>query len=112
MIKRISISVANARGVADRWRASYYDKNGKWGNTVSGSAEKVYDKLCALGHNPDIEKVAEIIGNKSWSHLTCIGCGEYVVKAVSFGEDYDSRAVLLCEPCVNDAAQAMKGAAK
>ena len=108
MIKRISISVASARGVADRWRASYYDKRGQWGNTVSGSSEIVYDKLCALGPNPDIAKVAEIIGNKSWSYLTCSGCGEYVVTAVSFGHDYENCEVLLCEQCIKDATTALE----
>jgi hypothetical protein len=106
MIKRPSIAVASGRGVAERWRRQYYESGGgKWQSTVTGSGEDIYNRLCALGPNPDIDKVAETIGNKGWAHLTCSGCGEYVATAVSFGSNYDDRELLLCSPCVKDAAQ-------
>lgn len=108
MKNRVSISVASARGVADRWREQYYERDGrKWSSTVSGPAEKVYDQLCALGQNPDIDIVAKIIGNESWSHLLCSGCNERVKAAVSFGSNYSDNELLLCAPCVEDAARAL-----
>lgn len=108
MIKRVSIAVASGRGVAERWRRQYYERHGgKWQSTVRGSSEQICNQLCALGPNPDIDKVAEIIGNKGWAHLSCSGCGDHVAAAVSFGPDYEDRPILLCAPCVKDAAQAI-----
>jgi hypothetical protein len=101
------VSVASARGVADRWRDQYQNKDGSWSGTVSGGGEGVYKKLCALGHNPDINAVAEAIGNKSWSHLTCIGCGDSVERAADFGSDYSDQRVLLCCDCLSDGLRAI-----
>lgn len=109
MVSRVKISVASARGVADRWRETYRDKTtGKWGTTVSGDSEKVYKALCKLGHKPDIEQVAGIIGNKTWSFLTCSGCNEYITRGADFGSDYSDNQVLLCEPCLKDGLAAMQ----
>jgi hypothetical protein len=109
MVRRVSISVASGRGVAERWRSQYYERQAdKWPNTVNGPSEDVYNKLCALGPNPDIEKVVEIVDGHSWTHLMCSGCNDYVVKAVSFGTDYSDRELLLCAVCVEDAARALK----
>lgn len=96
------IVVANARGVADRWRLQYC-RDGKWTITVSGDSEAVYNKLCSLGHNPPIAKVAEVIGNKSWSYLTCACCSE----SVSVGASFDDN--IICEDCAGDMHKAMAG---
>jgi hypothetical protein len=109
MVRRVSISVASGRDVAERWRYQYYERKGReWSSTVNGPAKNKYDALCALGPNPDIDKVAEIIGNKSWTHLTCNACNDYVVRAVSFGADYSDREILLCSDCIGQAAMVLK----
>jgi hypothetical protein len=109
MVRRVSISVASGRDVAERWRYQYYERKGReWSSTVNGPAKNKYDALCALGPNPDIDKVAEIIGNKSWSYLSCSGCNDYVASAVSFGSDYSESEILLCAACVEDAGRALK----
>lgn len=58
------------------------------------------DNGISLGHVPDIAKVAEIIGNKSWSYVRCEGCGYEVEEAVSIGE-YDAKSY--CKTCIEEA---------
>lgn len=102
MRRLMGLQRASGRGVADRWRSQYYDPQRGWSTTYSGDSETVYNKLCALGVNPPIDRVAEIIGNKGWSYLTCDCCSEEVDRAILFsrsGED-DYR---LCLECVKDA---------
>ena len=106
MVKRVSVSVASGRGVAERWRKQY-QHDGKWTQTAKGKSEQIYDELCALGENPDIEAVAKAIGNQSWSYLTCSGCNDYVVRAADFGDDYGDREIRLCQACLQDGLQAL-----
>lgn len=97
--KYVAVVHASGRDVAERWRAQY-QRGDNWTGTVSGSSKDVYDRLIALGENPDIEKVADIIGNKSWSFIHCDGCGENVRRAVSMGE-YEPKNY--CETCIAEA---------
>lgn len=103
MVSRVKVTFASGRGVAERWR-SQYQRDGVWTRVVSGDSEKIYNALCDLGHNADPAKVAEIIGNQSWSHLSCSACGDYVLRAVDFGCEHSDHGVMLCEPCVKDGA--------
>jgi hypothetical protein len=101
--KYVDVRFASGRGVAARWHSQYCD-GGKWRMTptsVKGrSSEQVYNDLCALGENPDIDKVAEIIGNKSWTHISCDGCPDYVERAISIGE-HEPKAY--CPTCLREA---------
>jgi len=101
--KYVSIIKASGRGVAERWRTRYQKKDG-WTKTASGDSKDVYDKLCDLGHVPDIAKVAEIIGNKSWSYIRCEGCSDEVEEAVSIGE-HDAKSY--CKTCIDEAKTAL-----
>lgn len=96
--KFVSIEHATARGVADRWR-SQYERNGVW---IAGPrpSERVYTDLCSLGDIPDIAVVATIIGNKSWSYLSCNGCRDYVERAVRIGSDDGE---IYCSTCIVEA---------
>jgi hypothetical protein len=104
MTARFYIQIASARGVAERWRRQY-QHGAHWTDTVKGSSEDVYNKLCALGEVPDVAAVATAIGNKSWSHLTCAGCDDHVTRAIKIRGEYDD-GVLLCRACVTEAAKA------
>lgn len=104
--KFVSIEIASARGVDARW-LSQYCRDGVWTNTAYGKGQEIHEKLCALGPNPPIDKVAEIIGNKSWSYITCDGCNDSVAKAVCIGSDYDQRR-RYCVACIDEAAQIIK----
>lgn len=96
--KYVCIQVATGRGVADRYRSQY--PAGDTTRPVGRNPEEVYQRLVALGDNPPIDKVAEIIGNKSWSYISCAGCPEYVERAVAIGE-YEPKAY--CAICVTEA---------
>jgi hypothetical protein len=106
MVERVKVEVASGRGVAERWR-SQYQQGGKWTRTVSGDSELVYNKLCDLGQNPDIDAVSEVIGNKGWSYLSCTSCGEYVKRAADLTRTYSDNHTLICRPCLEDAIRAM-----
>ncbi len=109
MVQRVKVQVASARGVAERWRAQY-QRDGKWTRTVTGDSEVVYNKMCDLGENPDIAKIADAIGNKSWSYISCAACAEYVTRAADLTPPYTDNAILICRPCLEDAIRAMDAA--
>lgn len=110
-VRSIKVQVASAVGVADRWREQYHRADG-WGDTVSGSTKAVHEKLLALGESPPIESVAAVIGNKSWSYLTCSGCGESVEMAVAIGPDWRDDLLLICRSCAGGALTALERAMK
>lgn len=97
-----------AAGVVDKWKEQYA-KGGEWGDIYIGgyavSAKTIYDALVALGPTPCPDKVDEVIGNGSWTHLYCNECRQRVDLAVCVGEepDYDSATAYLCEPCLRAA---------
>jgi hypothetical protein len=105
--RKISVIIASARGVAEAWRRQY-QRDGKWADTVKGSSRATYRKLCALGKRPGIAQVAKVIGNKSWSYLTCAGCRAHIVRAVQIGESWDTSAPLFCECCLDEALTAIR----
>lgn len=105
--KYVRICHASARGVAERWREQY-GRDG-WPNTVSGSSKETYEKLCGLGTNPTIEAVDAIISNKSWTHLSCDGCSEYVLAAIELGE-YETHT--FCFTCIREAMAIIEDADK
>lgn len=111
-MKGISIAVASGRGVADRWREQYLHRTNGWGNTASGPAKDIHEKLCALGQNPTPEQVADVVGNKSWSYLSCSGCNEYIKRAVQFSDSWSEDCILLCDSCVEAAKQALADGTK
>ncbi len=90
----VNLRIASARNVAQRWREQYPE--------ASGKRHDQWKELDALGDNADIEKVVDIIGNKSWSHVSCDGCSEYVVKAVEIGQ-YEAK--VYCEVCIREALE-------
>ncbi len=99
IFRTTSIEIASAANVAERWR-SQYQRDGKWTRTASGDSEEIYNALCDLGRNPDIAAVATIIGNKSWSYLSCDGCDKYVTHAVKLNHGYSEKDHLLCRNCL------------
>lgn len=99
--KYVSVQIASARSVADRWASQYQHPVDGWRDQ---GRKKTYDDIAALGENPAIDSVAEIIGNKSWSHIYCDGCGSYVERAVSIGE-YEPKAY--CKTCIDEAQYAL-----
>lgn len=103
--KFVSVEVATGRGVAERWRNQYFKQDGGWSKHPDSTSEAIYESLRCLGGNPDIAKVANIIGNKSWSYIACDGCNEYVERAIRLGRAY-------CFTCIGEAAEVMKDLAR
>ena len=101
--KYVSVEHATGRGAAERWRSQYQKPTG-WMRTAGGDSELVYNNLCDLGLNPDIKAVADIIGNQSWSYITCDGCSDSVEIAVMLGE-YEAKKY--CRVCINEAASVL-----
>lgn len=101
------VIVASGRDVAKRWYQQYHDERGWMKHGANGHAEEIYDALCALGENPDPRAVAEIIGNKSWSFITCQGCNEQVERAVRLGDGHSVGAPILCRACCFEGALAL-----
>lgn len=99
---RLVLSRQKITNIADRWASQYppdkYPDDTRWG--------QVRQKLAKL----DVETatpndVANIIGNKSWSHVSCSECGDYGDRGVQFGDfgDY-SDSVTVCPSCLRAAA--------
>ena len=110
--KCVSIEIASARGVADKWKEQYFDSKGReWMVTSFGPSKAVYEKLCAFGKNPDIDAVAKVIGNKSWSYISCDSCWSYVNKAVRLGGEF-GESKIYCSSCVEQAHKALEGSKK
>lgn len=85
-------------GVADAWRkqypvAQYPDDDPK------GKIRRALDAIDPAAMTPD--QVAQIIGNKSWSHISCDECGQYGERGVSLGE-YDAKTY--CTSCLRAAS--------
>lgn len=78
--------------VAERWKYQYYTKDG-W--KYSGK-DSVYDKLEALGDNPKATDIDRVIGNSSWTYLTCQTCNREVDAVVIVGEC----EIYTCKKCV------------
>jgi hypothetical protein len=96
----VAVAFINSALIAERWKKQYFER-GSWAQTLSGDSGKVYDKLLAA---TTADEVDAAIGNKTWTHLSCDTCGEYVKRAVVIGS-YDEKRV--CEPCLRGALKAI-----
>lgn len=103
-MRNITIAIASGKGVAERWSRQYGDD---WRSVVGidgrESSKEIYELLCGLGSDPDMDKVDRIIGNKSWTRVTCASCGDAVDRAAEFGYD----TVKVCADCMRAALRAM-----
>lgn len=88
-----------AESVAERWRKLY-------GSSPSTDWKAEVQKQLDSLESPTPEAVNAVIGNNSWTQLSCDSCGRYVDIAVQVGDelDYESHTVTLCTSCVKEAA--------
>lgn len=82
--------------VATRW-AMRYEK--------CPEKHETSQKLLDLGGKGTEDQVTEIIGNNSWTKITCDQCGADVDRVVYVGQplDYGSSTAKLCSSCVRAA---------
>ena len=91
-------------GAKERWKQQYFVNN-VW---IYGDEKKViYENLVSLGDNPEPEQVNEVIGNSSWTRLTCEECNKVVESVVVINASEYS--IYLCKKCLSKAVRLIKG---
>lgn len=87
------------RSTPARWEATYRKLNFPQHHATA-------DKLNALNLGLSTEKnITDIIGNSSWTRISCHECGSDVDVAVELGQerDYESSTETVCLSCLNKA---------
>ena len=92
-------SLTNA--AADRWRAQYQARDGKW-FAFGSDKSAIWERLKALGPHPLPSHVNQIVGNDSWTSCRCDQCNQTVdaVAIVGQEQDYESHTARLCLTCL------------
>lgn len=101
---RLITSEDKAHRVARRWKEAYYYNDNKWMVANDGTSfhpKTIYNKLMALGENPNPKDVDACIGNSSWTETICSECKKYTDRAVKI-DSYDEE-VYLCLDCLGSA---------
>ena len=89
-----------------RWEAIY--KNTKYGEDKID----IMNILNALDTElATSQQIADIIGNDTWTTMTCSECGKSSIPVIEVGDepDYESHTVWLCFGCINKLYQLIKG---
>lgn len=103
------------RAVASRWRQQYEPFTDdrpmfSWRTGVTSpplNKKQIAENLDDLdGETATPEDVAAIIGNESWTRLTCDECGKDTDAVLTVGQepDYESHTASLCRSCVERAS--------
>lgn len=90
--------------VAKEWKNRYYSTyTGEW--RYGSDKEEIYNKLVALGFNPNPDEVNEIIGNNGWTEVKCQVCGSQVEAVMKFEkmDDYNYMSINICKSCIEKA---------
>ena len=85
------------RQVVSKWSHTY--DNGLYGEDKL----KILEKLRLLDlEKVSAEEIASIIGNSTWTDLTCDECNKRVKEVFQVGEEYDyaSTTIRLCVRCI------------
>lgn len=92
------------KNVAEAWKASYYRAH-HWISIFSGSSEVIYKRLKELSETATAKDVEDIIGNSSWTSLTCHECDNSVDIVIQVGEnpDWGSSTAQICPNCLRKA---------
>lgn len=107
----VSLIRGTGVGVAQRWFNQYHRHGGDWrAFSANGStAGEIYDRLLALGHTPSRDDVAAVIGNKSWSYVTCDSCRDEVSEVVAIGDELELSKRSYCRTCITEAMELFSG---
>ena len=99
---RIEFSTVISRTAIERWMRQYAKRGDE-------SKDKITDALATLPNEQrTATAIAQIIGNKSWTHVFCAECRQYVDVGISFGSDPE---ITLCAPCLRGAEAALQATA-
>ena len=88
------------RNVAKAWNDQYY-VGGVWREICNGNAEETYNLLVLLlKEEYTREDIDTVIGNNSWTEISCNICGEDVDVAIVLDDGtYDH---YVCRRCLKD----------
>ena len=95
--------------VAQRWQ-SHYLRDGQW-SKFAGNSESIYYLLLKLDLKTcPASDVDAIIGNDSWTTMTCDQCRKPVDAVVEVGAppDYESSTAKLCFTCIKSSMERLK----
>ena len=87
--------------VAGRWYEHYY-KNAHYSDEWFQKFEPTYRKLLAL-ENPTEEQITKVIGNNSWTRITCDFCSKDVDKVII--QNVNDKPIYVCRNCITLAQQ-------
>jgi hypothetical protein len=95
-----AIDVNQPRLVAERWRRAYHRDDGRWLANRLSNASDIYNNLIALGTDPTPDDIALVIGNKSWTHLSCEACPGEFLELAQLRPESDCHTFRLCRGCL------------
>ena len=90
---------------AERWLKTYCP-SGAW--LYGERKQLIHQKLLSLDGEPKAEDVDSVIGNKSWTDLTCHCCNKSVDAVVSFKYCVDNVAYV-CNHCSSEMVKIFRG---
>lgn len=90
---------SKAKGVAQAWKKQY---SNAWKKDYDNEKIDIYNKLKALGANPDPATIGAIVGNCSWTICVCDECTEESGATAEF--KFGESSIALCLTCVIKAA--------
>jgi len=103
-----------ANSTAKKWFDTYF-QNGFWrfDTAYAKRKQEVHESLVKLGETPNPDDVDAVIGNKSWTSISCTSCRESCEEAILIGVvDYDSHSAYICKPCCETAFKMLSGEEK
>jgi hypothetical protein len=94
------------REVPQRWQGMYED--GKYGKD---KLDKMIQLNALDAEIATSKQIADIIGNDTWTTMSCSECGKQSIPVIEIGEepDYESNTVWLCFECIQKLYKLMKG---
>jgi hypothetical protein len=99
------------RSVVKRWEAQYRPED-VYVKLYGADKQTILAKLKELDpEQASPEEVEAIIGNTSWTRVTCDACGSEVGEVVRLGQepDYESATASICHECLAKAIKLIEG---
>lgn len=95
------------QSIPDRWRRQYLrGRDGREHDWLDRQKECIYNRLRKLDLSVvSAQEIAAIVGNDSWTRITCDQCSMDVDAIVRVGQapDYESHTAGLCKKCLLEA---------
>jgi len=91
-------------GVCLRWKIQYF-ANGEW--KYGNNKEDIYNNLVSLGDDKTEQDIEKVIGNNSWTRLSCDICNNDVDRVVT--TDFSEYSHYMCLNCASKAVGILLG---